>query len=130
MTQAPLLIEFTQGTKVVRQPEHTPKLPIVQNGPPGTFVVFADGSKVPLPSDQIVSAQEVDGAAQVAFGGMDFAGLWGTVSEEALLTFHRVRELHPPETLSPGRGMTMTLKPEMVAAVRVQGQLAWPLAER
>jgi len=48
MNAYPLLIEFVPGTRVYREPEVVPKLPIVQNGPPGTSIVFADGTKVPL----------------------------------------------------------------------------------
>jgi hypothetical protein len=128
MDQASLIIEFAKGTTLFRQPDNTPKLPIVQNGPPGTFVVFADGSKVPLPTDQIVSSDDSHGAAKVGFGGMDFAGLLGSVPAEPLLTFHRVRDLQPPETLPPGRGQTMTLKPHMVEAVKIDGKLIWPPA--
>jgi len=52
----PLLIEFVPGTRISREPEVVSKLPILQNGPPGTSVVFGDGAEVPLPTDQIVFA--------------------------------------------------------------------------
>jgi hypothetical protein len=70
-----LRIEFVPGTHVYREPEVAPKLPIVQNGPPGTFVVFSDGERVSLPTDQIVFAEDGNGTAQVGFGGMRFAGM-------------------------------------------------------
>jgi hypothetical protein len=35
-----------RGTYLYREPEIISKLPIVQSGPPGTFVVFADGARV------------------------------------------------------------------------------------
>jgi len=44
-----------------------PKLPIVQNGPPGTAIVFADGTKVPLPTDQIVFAEDGGGRRPCGF---------------------------------------------------------------
>jgi hypothetical protein len=79
MTKAyPLLIEFVPGTRVYRQPDFVSKLPILRNGPPGTAVVFADGTKVNLPTDQIVS-EVTDGVARVGFGGMSAAGpRWST----------------------------------------------------
>ena len=49
MNDFPLLVEFVPRTNLYREPETIPKLPIVQNGPPGTFVVFSGGRKVPLP---------------------------------------------------------------------------------
>ena len=77
MTTLPLLIEFVSGTRINREPEVASKLPVIQNGPPGAFVIFADGSKVPLPTDQIVLAEDGDGAARVGFGGMSFEGVEG-----------------------------------------------------
>ena len=68
----PLLIEFVSGTRITREPEVVSKLPILQNGPPGTSVVFGDGAEVPLPTDQIVFADDGGGAAHVGFGGMSF----------------------------------------------------------
>src|SRR5438128_9292943 len=106
--ECPLFIEFVPGTRLFREPEIVPKLPIVQNGPPGTFVVFADGSKVPLPTDQIVLAEEDGGSARVGFGGMSFEG-----TEEGRLVFLRIRDLKPEELLSPERGRKMTLEQNM-----------------
>jgi hypothetical protein len=89
-------------------------------------VTFADGGRVPLPTDQIVSTEKRAGAAQVGFGGMRFDGLEG-----GHLTFRRVRDLFAEHELSPERGRRMTLKPEMVAAVFMEGRLAWgrPIGE-
>jgi hypothetical protein len=70
MPVSPLLIEFAAGSSIHREPDFVPRLPILQNGPPGTSVVFADGSKVPLPTDQIVLGEDHGGAARVGFGGM------------------------------------------------------------
>ena len=75
MNAYPLLIEFVSGTRITREPEVMSKLPILQNGPPGTSVVFRDGAEVPLPTDQIVFAEDGDGAAHVGFGGMSFDGV-------------------------------------------------------
>ena len=69
MNAFPLLIEFAAGTRITREPEVVSQLPILQNGPPGTFVVFADGTKVPLPTDQIVFADGRFTEAADAFEG-------------------------------------------------------------
>ena len=68
----PLVIEFIAGTRLYREPEVVPRLPIGQNGPPGTFVVLPEGGRVPVPSDQFVLAEDGGGFAKVAFGGMSF----------------------------------------------------------
>ncbi|RYZ09081.1 MAG: hypothetical protein EOO73_04765 [Myxococcales bacterium] len=116
-----MLIEFVAETRLERDPDLVPKLPIVQNGPPGTRVVFADGSKVPLPTDQIVFADDTKGSARVGFGGMSFEGI-----EDGLVVCYRVHELKPEAMLSPGRGRRMTLKPEMVDAIYVDDRKVWP----
>src|SRR5438046_1956981 len=120
-----LLIEFVPGTRVHRDDDVVSGFPIVQNGPPGTRVSFPDGREVPLPTDQIVSCDDAQGAARVGFGGMRFVGLEG-----GQLVFHRVQDLAPAEALSPERGRRMTLERWMVAAVLVGGVLAWPAADR
>jgi len=126
MTKAyPLLIEFVPGTRVQRQPDFVSKLPILRNGPPGTAVVFADGTKVNLPTDQIVFSEVTDGVARVGFGGMSAAGV-----EDGQLVFYRVRDLQPAEILSPERGNRMTLEPRMVTSVAVDGRVVWPKAMR
>ncbi len=121
MKEFPLLIEFAPGSRVLRESLYEPKLPIVQNGPSGTFVLFTDGTLVPLPTDQIVFASDTEGAAQVAFGGMQPAGM-----ERDQLVFYRVRDLRPSQELSPQRGTRMTLEPWMVSAIRVDGRIVWP----
>jgi|SRR5580765_3320633 hypothetical protein len=117
----PLLIEFSPGSRVYREPEFTSQLPILRNGPPGTFVVLADGSKVPLPTDQIVFAEDGEGAARVGFGGMSSAG-----EEGERLVFYRVRDLQPAELLSPERGFRMVLEQRVVTQVAVDGRVVWP----
>ena len=121
MEPFPLLVQFAPGSRIVRDPEVVPRLPIVQNGPPGTSVVFASGERVPLPTDQIVSAGDTSGAAEVAFGGMSFEGM-----EDGLLVFYRVRDLLPEHLLSPERGRRMTLVPGMVTTILVDGRRVWP----
>jgi len=121
MTNHPLLIEFVPGTRLSREPDVVSKLPILRNGPPGTSVVFDDGAQVPLPTDQIVFAEDGGGAAHVAFGGMSFEGMEG-----GELVFLRVRDLQPAELLSPERGRRMTLAPHMVASIAVGGRVVWP----
>jgi hypothetical protein len=86
--------------------------------------MFPDGRQVPLPTDQIVEADDAGGAARVGFGGMRFDGVEG-----GQLVFRRVRDLWPPERLSPERGVRMTLDPWMVAVVLVDGARAWPSVE-
>ena len=101
--------------------EFVSTLPIVQNGPPGTSIVFEDGAKVPLPTDQIVLAEDGRGTAHVGFGGMSFEGMEG-----GQLVFLRVRDLQPEELLSAQRGRRMTLKPRMVVSITVDGRVVWP----
>jgi hypothetical protein len=119
------MVEFVRGSRVEKDPPVTRRasganLRIVQNGPPGTFVRFADGGRVPLPTDQIVSSDDGAGAARVGFGGMRLDGIEG-----GLLTFRRFRDLLAEHELSPERGRRMTLEPEMVAAVFMAGRLVW-----
>ena len=124
MKNYPLLIEFVPGARVSRDPAFVAfvsTLPIAQNGPPGTSVVFADGARTPLPTDQIVFAEDGDGAARVGFGGMSFEGLEG-----GQLVFLRIRDLQPEEQLSPQRGRRMTLNPRTVTSVSVEGRVVWP----
>jgi hypothetical protein len=123
MNDFPLLIEFVPGTTLHREPDFVPRLPIVQNGPPGTSVVFPDGAKVPVPTDQIVFADDATGAARVGFGGMSFEGI-----EDGYLVFYRVRDLQPEEKLSPERGRRMTLEPRTVSSILVDGRKVWPRA--
>ena len=113
-------VEFTKGSRLRTEPTFRSGLPVVQNGPPGTFVTFADGHQVPLPTDQIVLAEDAHGAARVGFGGMRFEGL-----TDGLLSFRRVRDLLPEHQLSPERRPRMTLQPHTVTAVFMEGELAW-----
>jgi hypothetical protein len=116
MTPAPLLIEFAAGTRLVRQPDLPQGLRIVQNGPPGTFVTFPDGLHVSLPTDQIVYADDSGRGACVAFGGMQFDRIDGE-----RLVFHRVREMHPEEELSPARSRIMVLDVKWVSSISIDG---------
>ena len=104
----PLVIDFAPPTSLLREPHRGSALPIIGNGPPGTFVLFPHGLRVSLPTDQIVSADDRDGHVRVGFGGMRFAGL-----EDGHLVFVRIRELFPEEQLSPARSHTMRLDPQM-----------------
>jgi hypothetical protein len=121
-TQDPTVVEFVHGTTIEREKEASSALPIVGNGPPGTFVRFADGKRVPLPTDQIVEAVERGGFATISFGGMRFTGVEGT-----RLTFVRERDVWPEEQLSPERRGRMTLERAMVTCVRVGSRQVWPL---
>ena len=119
----PLLIEFAAGTSLYREQHRASDLPIVGNGPPGTFVVFPGGIRVSLPTDQIVFADEAGDRARVGFGGMRFSG-----TEVGRLLFRRVRELHPEDQLSPARSHTMILEPRLVSSIHVDGRRVWPAA--
>lgn len=121
MSEIPLLVEFVRGTSLYHEGDLVSDFPILQNGPPGTFVMFPDGVRVSLPTDQIVHSDDERGAARVGFGGMSFAGM-----EAAGLTFYRTRELHPEEELSPDRSHTMILNPAWVASIAVAGRQVWP----
>ena len=120
MNELPLLIEFVAGTSLYRERDLAQSLPIVHNGPPGTFVVFPDGFRVSLPTDQIVYSDDSGAGARVGFGGMSFAGM-----ESGRLIFHRVREMHPEEQLSPARSRTMVLNPQWVFLISVAGRKVW-----
>jgi len=117
----PLLVEFVEGSGLYVEPDVTPALPIVQNGPPGTWVVLAGGDRIPLPTDQIVFADDTGSSARVGFGGMSFEGV-----KDGLLAFWRVRDLRNEDLLSPERARKMTLDPATVAAVEVEGKRVWP----
>jgi hypothetical protein len=117
----PLLITFVAGTALHRERDRPSDLPIVRNGPPGTFVDFSDGLRVSLPTDQIVFAADTDGAVRVGFGGMQFVGL-----DNGTLMFRRVRDLQPEAQLSPDRSWTMMLQPAWVASIESDGQVVWP----
>jgi hypothetical protein len=116
-SQIPLLIKFAAGTRLFREPDLPQGLRILQNGPPGTFVTFAAGLRVSLPTDQIIYADDTGKGARVGFGGMSFAGVEG-----GRLVFHRLREIHPEHQLSPARSMTMVLQVNWVASIWIDGQ--------
>jgi hypothetical protein len=121
---APLVIEFVAPSSLLRESHRVSDLPIVRNGPPGTFVVLP-GLKVSLPTDQIVAADDSSGHARVGFGGMRFDGV-----QDGRLLFRRVRELAPEQQLSPDRSYIMRLESEWVHTVFVDGVVAWPLTGR
>ena len=120
MDDVPLLIDFTAPSSIFREDNRISMLRIIGNGPPGTFVIFPDGLRVSLPTDQIVFADDARGHARVGFGGMQFVGL-----EEGHLTFVRIRELVPEDQLSPARSHTMRLDSHRVATVSVDGRPVW-----
>jgi hypothetical protein len=117
----PLLIDFAAPTSLLREPNRMSTLPIIGNGPPGTFVLFPNGLRVSLPTDQIVFADDTGGHARVGFGGMRFDGL-----EEGRLVFVRTRELFPEDQLSPARSHTMRLDPRWVTTISIDGGPVWP----
>lgn len=119
--RVPLVIEFAPGSSLLREQDRVSDLPMHRNGPPGTFVLLSGSVRVSLPTDQIVSTSERDGAAAVGFGGMRFTGI-----EAGRLTFIRVRDLWPEDQLSPARSWHMTLEPQWVASVQVDGRIVWP----
>ena len=117
------VVEFAANTSLHQEPDRRSQFPIVGNGPPGTFVIFAHRLRVSLPTDQIVWADDSDGRARVRFGGMRFEGV-----QEGQLLFRRVRELQPEAQLSPDRSHVMTLATEWVASIEVEGRTVWPEA--
>ena len=121
--RAPLTIEFKSPASLLREVNRPSMLPIVGNGPPGTFVVFPEGFRVSLPTDQIVFADDSGGRVRVGFGGMRFVGV-----EDGSLVFLRVREVLPEDQLSPARSHTMRLDTQWVATVIADGRLVWPVA--
>jgi hypothetical protein len=116
-----MIIHFVAPTTLFRETTRPSDLPILHNGPPGTFVLFPDGSRVSLPTDQIVRADDADGHVQVELGGMVFEGM-----REGQLTFVRARELLPEDQLSPERSRVMRLDPRWLAAIIVDGSRVWP----
>jgi hypothetical protein len=122
MIDAALVITFVSPSSLHREQHRPSMLPIVGNGPPGTFVVFPEiGFRVSLPTDQIVSADDGGGYAVVSFGGMSYVGV-----EKGILIFTRVRELLPEGELSPARSHTMRLEACWIADVSVNGHTVWP----
>ena len=119
--EIPLLIDFAAPSSILRETHRVSALPIVGNGPPGTFVLFPTGLRVSLPTDQIVFADDTGGHARVGFGGMQFVGLDG-----GRLVFVRSRELFPEDQLSPARSHTMLLDPQWVTIISVHGRPVWP----
>ena len=117
----PLLIDFLAPSSIFREENRISALPIVGNGPPGTFVLFPNGLRVSLPTDQVVFADDTGGNARVGFGGMQFTG-W----ENGQLRFVRIREVLPEDQLSPTRSHTMLLDSRWVALVSVDGRPVWP----
>ena len=115
-----LVIEFARNTSVVRERDRPSALPIVGNGPPGTFVIFPGALRVSLPTDQIVSVEDSGGQARVMFGGMDFVGL-----ERGQLVFRRIHEMLPEHLLSPARSHVMRLDPSWVVRVVQDGREVW-----
>ena len=118
----PVLVEFVPGSRIHRELPVDSPLPVIQNGPPGTFVDLPTRVRVSLPTDQIMLAEDGAGAARVGFGGMRFDG----VGDDGQLTFRRVRDLRPAHELSPERGQVMKLRPEYVQAIEIDGQRVWP----
>ena len=57
----PLRIDFTAPTTLFREQHRPSMLRICGNGPPGTFVLFENGLRVSLPTDQIVFADDTAG---------------------------------------------------------------------
>ena len=117
----PLLIDFAGPSSIFCERDRISALRILGNGPPGTFVLFPNGLRVSLPTDQIVFADDSGGHARVGFGGMQFVG-----SEAGRLMFVRIRELFPEDQLSPARSHTMLLDAQLVSGVAVDGNAVWP----
>ena len=62
MDDISLLIDFATPSSIFREHNRISTLPIIGNGPRGTFVLFPNGLRVSLPTDQIVFADDTGGA--------------------------------------------------------------------
>ena len=120
MDDIALLIDFVPPSSILREHDRISTLRIIGNGPPGTFVLFPNGLRVSLPTDQIVFADDTGGHARVGFGGMQFVG-----SQEEQLVFVRIREVLPEDQLSPARSHRMLLDSQWVTTVSVHGRPVW-----
>jgi hypothetical protein len=116
-----LLVEFITPTALIREQDRPSMLPIIRNGPPGTFVAFPDGLRVSLPTDQILSADDTHGFVRVVFGGMQFVGV-----EDGSVICRRASEVHPEHLLSPDRSHRMVLDPSWLSSVVESGIRVWP----
>jgi threonine dehydratase len=114
-------VRFAAGSKLRRDDPVPTALRLIRTTLPATWVVFADGRGLGIPTDQLLSADDAGGAAAVAFGGMQFDGL-----EDGWLCFRRVREILPEDQLAPERGRLLKVRPADVATVAASGRLAWP----
>jgi hypothetical protein len=115
-----LRITFAPGSTLTREADRPSDLPIVRNGPPGTFVVLP-GVRISLPTDQIVDTDQRDRAVAVTFGGFRFDGVC-----DGRLTFSRIRDLRPDHELSPDRSWTMRLDHAWVTSVEEDGIRVFP----
>jgi hypothetical protein len=116
----PVLVEFVRPTSLLREQHRRSALPILGNGPPGTFVSFPNGLRVSLPTDQILEADDTGGGVRVTFGGMRFVA-----EDSGQLIFDRVREMHPESELSPARSHRMILDAAWVASISANGRTLW-----
>lgn len=115
-----VVVEFATGTSLYRETDRPSQLPIVRNGPPGTFVLFPAGLRVSVPTDQVVAADDHDGHARIEFGGMALVR-----ADDDHLLFRRVRELRREDELSPERSYVMRLDVTWVRAIFVEGVSVW-----
>jgi hypothetical protein len=122
MENLPLIIDFTAPSSVRLERHRVSALPIIGNGPPGTFVIFPAGLSVSLPTDQIVFVDDSGGHVRVGFGGMQLVGV-----ADGQLVFTRIRELFPEDQLSPARSHEMHLDVRWVTAITAGGRPAWPI---
>jgi hypothetical protein len=116
-------IEFAPGSRIQRDQPVPTTLPLLRPIPPATWIVFADGRGLGVPTDQIVASDEAGGRARVGFGGMRFDGV-----EEDKLVFRRAAEVWPEHALAPERGRVLKVAPGDVARVLVAGQVVWGTA--
>jgi hypothetical protein len=134
VARIPLIVEFVSGSWLRREESsYPPLLPLVSESSvietsavetQMSYVVFANSSQVSLPTEQIVLFETEDQGARVGFGGMSFEGLRG-----GELLFCRVKDIWPDEMLPPtGWSEQVALRPEVVAAVYVDGRKVWPKA--
>jgi hypothetical protein len=117
----PLVIEFVPGSKIRHEKTEELSADLDHAPLPGTFIQLPNGNQVAIPSDQVVLDEDAGGSARVGLGGMSFEGM-----ENDKLIFWRVRDIMPEELVAPGSVDALTLEPQAVASITVQGTRVWP----
>jgi hypothetical protein len=114
---APLILEFSAGSRIE---------PATEESSGHTFVLLKDGTRVALPTDQVVSDESLDDAVRIGLGGMSFEGVEG--DDVVLWRVHNP----VPETIPFSDRFTdevsdkLTLASQNISRVLLQGNQVWP----